>query len=102
MKSFGYLNEKRMAVIIWAKKGDEDDVVVYAGKVSSDGDILSVQLKENVNLEISQWENRIKPVTIELKKTLLGADFCLSLSIADLPNTESIRDLIKTGLKWPT
>ena len=91
-----------MALVLWYNNRGEDEVVVYAGKSLYDGVKLIILLKDNINFEINpEWISRIKLVTPELKKTLLDADFCLSLSVGDMSENKLLDKLITTGLKWP-
>ncbi|MCB9771364.1 MAG: hypothetical protein H6754_02305 [Candidatus Omnitrophica bacterium] len=103
MKKISNLHNKKLAVILWSKdKAGEDDVVVYAGKASVVHNKVTVSLKGNANFKIlAEWVERIKNVTKDLKTTLLDADYCISLSVGDLPTDTSSDKFIKTGLKWP-
>lgn len=93
---------KRLAIIAWAKDAEgKDDVAVFAGVLrlgaigyvlEREGGDFSFQIQE-------EWLPRIKAVPEELRQTLLGAEYQLSLSVSSAE--AEVGPLITTSLKWP-
>jgi hypothetical protein len=85
---------------ISSTKGN-DDVVVHAGSAVLDNKRLVVLLSNNVEFEVwHEWRDRIRTVNEDLKQTLLDADYCLSLSVGDLPDDVPLEEYRRTGIKW--
>jgi hypothetical protein len=79
---------KRLSLILWDKnRNGEDEVWVHAGTVQPSGSDLVLDGGENgprVKL-LPEWLPRNKPVSDELRTTLLGAELCLSLRVGPIP-----------------
>jgi len=93
---------KKLALILWAKdKNDEDDVAVFPGVFIKEGNSYFLKRgNSDTNPELkTEWLSRIKLVPEELKETLQGCDYQLSLTVGSADDiTESLDDF---GLKWP-
>ena len=97
------LHGKRLAMVAWAKKeGGEDDVRVFAGTADWNGETLTVRREPiDSSFEVqAEWLERIKGVTPDLKKTLLGADYSFSVNVGDISEAANPSELQKTGLNW--
>jgi len=95
---------KKLALIAWAKdaKG-ADDVSVFTGIAKWTGANLVLDRGEGIpSFTIPEdWVERLQSVNEELKETLLGSDYSISVSVGNI-ETENVSDYIFTGLKWPT
>ena len=79
----------------------EDDVLVYLGKLQNVNGEYSFTNEEKgwtVSLDEEQL-SRINPVSDDLKEMLLNADYALSMSMGELPKSNS-QDFNETGMKW--
>jgi hypothetical protein len=98
--NFESFNDMSTALIIWNTM-KEDDVHVYIGKLRVENSkyyFVNDEKGWRATLEEEQLKE-LKPVTDDLKETLLNADYALSLSIGDLPDSNT--DLyVATGMNW--
>jgi|GraSoiStandDraft_16_1057320.scaffolds.fasta_scaffold350543_3 hypothetical protein len=95
---------KRVAVVAWAEKPDgSDDFVVFAGIADWDGSHLTLlrQPGKSPFPIPDEWLGRLKLVEPDLKTTLLGADYCLSVAVGNLPDSHEVADFLKSDLRWP-
>jgi hypothetical protein len=84
------LKDKTIALIVWNTE-KEDDVHVYLGKLQvENGEYCFVNMEKGwrVSLDNEQM-NQLQPVSDDLKETLLNADYALSLSMGELPQSNS-------------
>ena len=94
------LKGRNIALIVWNTE-KEDDVHVYLGKLQEDKEeryFVNEEKGWTVLLNEKQL-GRLKPVSDDLKKMLLNADYAISLSMGDLPQPNS-QDYKATGMKW--
>jgi len=94
------LNGKSLSLIVWNTK-KEDDAHVYLGKLyleNGEGYFINQEKGWKVSLDEEQL-NRIDPVPGDLKEMLLDADYALSMSMGDLPDTNT-EEFKATGIKW--
>ena len=94
------LKDKAISLIVWNTE-IEDDVHVYLGKLHFENDetyFVNEEIGWRVSLDNEQL-NRLQPVSDDFKETLLNADYALSLSMGNLPQTNS-QDYQATGMKW--
>jgi hypothetical protein len=95
---------KRLALILWDKdRNGEDEVWVHAGTVQTSGSGLVPDRGEHapqVKL-LSEWLPRIKPVSDEIRSTLLGAELCLSLTVGPIPEGADPSQFEDIGLRHP-
>ena len=101
MKNIEALN-KSLALVLWAKdENGEDDVAVFSGTlINVDGVYYLERESNNKNTEIKEeWLQRINSVPEELKETLMGCEYQLSLSVG---SSEEISEPLENfGLSWP-
>jgi len=92
---------KKLALVLWAEdENGEDDVTVFSGTLIRIEGLYFLEREDGNNPEILQeWLGRIKPVTVELKETLLDCDFQLSLSVGQVESEQGLEHF--GGLKWP-
>src|SRR3954467_1180799 len=98
--NFEDLKDKNISLIVWNTE-KENDVHVYLGKLHFENAFYYFINKEKgwrISLDEEQL-SRLKPVSEDLKETLLNADYALSVSIGSLPETDSNAFEI-TGMKW--
>lgn len=80
----------------------EDDWAVFSGALAQGPSGLFQDRGTKPRFEIrEEWIERIKPVGSDLKDILLGAEYCLSLSVGPIPEGETTESYVCTGLKWP-
>jgi len=95
---------RRLALVIWGKDPNgEDEVWVHTGNVQASGPGFILDRGEDapqVKL-LSEWLPRIKPVSDDLRTTLLGAEFCLSLTIGPIPEGADPSEFEDIGLHHP-
>jgi hypothetical protein len=94
------LKDKTVALIVWNTE-KEDDVHVYLGKLKEEKDecyFVNEEKGWRVSLDNEQL-NRLQPVSDDLKETLLNAEYALSMSMGDLPQSNS-ENYKATGMKW--
>lgn len=94
-----YLN-KKIALIIWNTE-KEDDAHVYVGIIENvDGNLFFRNKAKGWNISLDEEKlDRLKPVTKDLKETLLGADLFFSFSMSGIPEDTS-DNFTFTGIKW--
>jgi hypothetical protein len=95
---------KRIAIVMWGEKADgSPDVVAYAGTADWQGGHLTIRhLPQDVSYQVpDELLPRLKLVAPDLKDTLLGADYFLSVTIGSIPDDADRTLFRKTGFKWP-
>ncbi len=101
MKNIEALN-KSLALVLWAEdEAGEDDVTVFSGTLIKVEDNYYLERESNnKNPEIKEeWLQRINKVPEELKETLMGCEYQLSLSVG---SSEEISEPLESfGLSWP-
>jgi len=92
---------KRVAMIIWNSE-KEDDVHVYLGELQNrNGEYAFFNMEKGWQISLDEGQlSRIQLVTDDLKEMLLNADFALSMSISNLPETDGTAGYKKTGISW--
>ncbi len=99
-----HIHGKRLAMIAWAEKDDgSDGVTVFTGIADWNGKTLTMRrepLESSFEIQ-TEWLERIKEVTPDLKDTLLGAEYSFSVSVGDTSEVDTPSELKMTGLKWP-
>ncbi|MBQ0797088.1 hypothetical protein [Zhongshania sp.] len=92
---------KRFALVLWAEdEQGEEDVAVFSGTLIKEGNLYFLQRRSGQGPEIrEEWLERIKPVDDELKETLMGCEFQLSLSVGKAISGQVLESF--GGLKWP-
>ena len=104
MHNMNYIDavNKSLALILWAKDiNGEDDVAVFPGVLIKEGNRYYLKRNsEESNPEIKEeWLSRIKNIPEDLKETLQGCEYQLSLSVG---SAEDITETLESfGLKWP-
>ena len=96
---------RSLALLLWGKTEDgKDDVAIFIGTLRNEGGGLCMIQADGSPVTIRpEWYDRIKPVSdSEIASVLRGAEFVLSLSIGDLPETLNPAELESLGVKWPT
>lgn len=94
------LKDKAIALIVWNME-KEDDVHVYLGKLQTE-DSRYYFFNEEKGWRVSLDEeklSRLQQVSDDLKETLLNADYALSMSMGDLPQSD-LEEYKATGMKW--
>ena len=89
-----------LALVLWSQDRDgNDDVAVFSGILVEEAGVYYLARENGVRPEMRrEWLPRIQAVPEDLKETLLGCDYQLSLSVGDIEGAESFADF---GLKWP-
>jgi hypothetical protein len=92
--------DKKIAIIIWNTE-KEDDAHVYLGIIELiDGEFFFRNKAKGWNIQLDDEKlERLKPVTEDIKSTLLGADLFFSFSMSGIPD-DSTDEFIFTGIKW--
>jgi len=104
MHNMNYMDalNKNLALVLWAKdKNGDDDVAVFPGVLIKEGNSYFLKRKsEETKPEIKEeWLSRIKIVPAELKETLQGCEYQLSLTVG---STEDVTESLESfGLNWP-
>jgi hypothetical protein len=80
---------------------NQDDVHVYAGLLQiHDGHYSFVNEEKGWRVQLDKEQvSRMRPVEEDLRTILLGADYCVPLTIGSLPENGQ-DEVFKTGLKW--
>lgn len=98
--SFDEFKNKVVSLIVWNTE-EEDDVHVYLGEIFFENNGYYF-INEKNGWRVSLFEEhlvKVKPVPDDLKVTLLGAEYSLSMVMSILPDAE--RNGIKlTGINW--
>jgi hypothetical protein len=95
------LYKKSLAIIaVNVDSKEEDNVVVYSGIVNLKDEKIYFHRDGNDLFEITDWQDRIKIVSQDVKEILLNCEYSLTLSIGDLPKDENPEEYNQTGLKW--
>ena len=92
---------KKLALVLWAKDDEgKDDVSVFSGTLIQNQESYYLERKDGSNPEIRQeWLSRIQIIPEDLKNTLMGCDYQLSLTVGDI--SDSADQFEAFGLKWP-
>lgn len=94
------IKNKKIALSIWnAEK--ENDAHVYLGVIKrKEGGYYFVNKEKGWLIPLEdEWLSRLKVVKEDLKSTLLGADYIISLLMGDLPDDDE-GNTVKTGVNW--
>ena len=93
---------RTLALVLWGKGASgEDDVAVFSGTlVELEGASYLQRDSGKVPLEV-EWLQRIASVPDDLRDTLLGCEYQLSLTVGDVDDEES-ESWKRMGLTWPT
>jgi hypothetical protein len=84
------LTDKLISIIVWNTEQD-NDVHVYLGKLKVEqGEyyFLNEEKGWRIHLDAEQ-RSRLRPVSIDLQEMLLHADYALSMTIGQLPESGS-------------
>jgi hypothetical protein len=94
------LKDKAITMIVWNTE-KEDDVHVYLGKLQiENGGHYFVNEEKGWRVSLHEEQlSRLKPVSSELKESLLNADYAFSMSMGELPPSNST-EYEATGMKW--
>lgn len=94
------LKDVAITLIVW-NTAKENDVRVYLGKIQIEyGKHYFVNEEKNWRVSLDEEQlSRLKPVSNELKQTLLNADYALSMNMGELPESDS-SEYKATGIKW--
>ena len=101
MKNIEALN-KSLALVLWATDDTgQDDVAVFSGTlIQVDDNYYLERESNNKNPALKEeWLQRISSVPEDLKETLMGCEFQLSLSVGALEEISG--PLENFGLSWP-
>jgi len=92
---------KSIAMIVWNTE-KEDDVHVYLGKLqNTNGEYVFINAEKGWRVSLDEEQlSRLQPVTDDLKEMLLNADYALSMSMGNLPETDGNADYETTGMNW--
>ena len=92
---------KKLALVLWSEdENGEEDVAVFSGILVSRDGVYFLERCDSKNPEIlAEWLERIRPVSEDLKETLLGCDYQLALSVGKVKGGQSMESF--GGLKWP-
>src|ERR1700712_5315167 len=95
------LKDKNITLIVW-NADKENDVHIYLGKLLSDnGGVFFLNEERGWKLSLSEDQlSSLRPVSDDLKVTLLNADYALSMSMSGLPGNQDTNDLTPTGMQW--
>jgi hypothetical protein len=98
-------HNKTLALLIWklrTSSSKEDEVSMYSGimRVRDDSVIFDRGEKGSSLSLKKEWLKRIKKIPRDLRKTLEGNEYQLSLTLGKLPPGEKGEGYLSTGLKW--
>lgn len=91
---------KRIALLLWQ---GPNDAAYAVGTVAEQGGEYTLEFADGTPafpLEID-WLLRLAKVNAETYDLFDGADYVLSLSIGNLPESVDPSELTPTGLRWP-
>ena len=94
------LKDKAISLIVWNTE-KENDVQVFLCKLQEENSKLFLINEEKgwrVSLDDDQL-SRLKPVSDDLRETLLNADYALSMTMQNIPQLSS-QNYRETGMKW--
>jgi len=93
------IKDKAVALLVWNTQV-ENDVRVCLGKIEPEANGYCFKNdRENWRCSLSQEQwSRLREVDQAVKSILLGADYCIQLTISDLP--EGSTGECFTGMKW--
>jgi hypothetical protein len=91
---------KSISMIVWNTEKD-DDVHVYLGRLHfENNDYWFINQDKGWRVALDEEQlTRLKPVPDDLREILLNADYSLSMTIGDLPDTEKGQHQ-STGMNW--
>jgi hypothetical protein len=100
MADFNLIRNKSIALLVWHTVR-ENDVQVFRGEIiQKDDEFYFVNESQNWNVHLDEEKlDELREVTEDVKKILLHADLCLSLTIAPLPD-DAKTGYFPTGMKW--
>jgi hypothetical protein len=104
MQDFTYIHNKKLAIIMIEKNGDEDsEGVVITGIAKWQNGHLSVYRGEDTpEFPIpDDTLDRIKLVAPEVKDILEEAEYSIMLSVGPIPEKVDPNTLNYTGFTWP-
>ena len=96
--------DQSIALLLWGKDEDgEDDVALFCGTFRKHNSTFYIDRgTNNEKIEVrEEWLERIQKVPDDLRETLEGASYQLSLSIGNLEEGEDVSSYLDTGMKWP-
>jgi hypothetical protein len=80
----------------------EEETAVFTGTVRRVGQNLVFDRGQGAQFSIPYtWYERIKVVAPSVKEILLGAEFCISLSVGNIAEDDDLSTFESMGLKWP-
>ena len=83
------------------KNGKEEWVVVYGTGRWDANDLYFIHNEDKVSFCIPRNTlSQLKKVDDDIS-SIINADYCLILSVGNLPDGADETEYIKTGLKWP-
>jgi hypothetical protein len=96
--------DKQLALVIWGEdQNGEDEVWVHTGTVRMEESGLFLDRgpdKPQVKL-LPEWLPRIEPVTEEVRSILGGAEFCVSLTVSCIPESDDPSLYESIGVRHP-
>lgn len=93
------------ALLLWVEGDDgEDDVALFSGTLRyKDGVLNMARADGRVIRMLPEWYEGIRPVSDpEIAAIVGGADYVLSLSVGNLPDSANPDSLEGLGLRWPS
>ena len=103
MKNIKNIDGKKLALVLFGQDEEgNDDVAVFTGTARLNESVVTFERPDIEPLELKDdWIDRIKPVSSDMKETLLDADYMVPLSIGKLSQEDDWSGFVETGLKWP-
>ena len=95
------VKDKGVAMIVWNTQ-KENDVQVYLGTIQNvDGEYAFINKETGWKVSLDDEQlSRLRPVSEELKKTMLDADYAFSMRMGILPDPDDKGGFKNTGIKW--
>ena len=83
------------------KNGKEEWLVFYGTGRWDQNNLHFIHNEDGVSFCIPQDKlDRLKKVDDDIS-SIINADYCMTLSVGNLPENSNETEYIKTGLKWP-
>jgi len=97
------LDGRSFALLLWGKdEHAQDDVAIFAGVLRNESGALTMLRPDGSQVAIlPEWHERIKVPGSGIASIVRGAEYILSLSIGDLPESANTAALELLGLTWP-
>ncbi len=98
------INGHSLALILVGddKDGEEQWIVVYGICQLNGTDLLFIHNKTKASFPIpNEYLERVQKVNDEVS-SIIKAEYCIFLSVGNLPDDANESEYIKTGLKWPS